>query len=264
MLKTIALISDFGNTDHYVGTMKGVMLSICPEICFVDICHEIAPQDVSHAAFVLKESYPFFPIGTIFLIVVDPGVGSRRKRLIISCEDYTFVLPDNGIIGPVFSRLNRPKVYEITEEEHFLTPASRTFHGRDIFAPVTGRLACGFSPEKFGRRTERFNIHPFPKPVFDRESLNLSGVIVHIDHFGNIVSNISSEDLNVFKDSIDIALGNRSISRIIPSYSDGRPGELVALISSGGFLEIAVAGSSAKELLGVKTGDKIIVRSEKT
>lgn len=255
----ITLLTDFGQQDGFVGTMKGVILGICPNASIVDISHDISPQDVDEAAFVLRNAYTYFPEQTIHVVVVDPGVGSDRRAVIVEVPGHTFVGPDNGVFSPVYHHESDPVVTEITNRAYMLPEISRTFHGRDIFAPAAAHLAAGVKSEAFGDRISDFIPGNATVPVLHEN--RIGGQIQHIDHFGNIITNIPE---SMFTDVTDgktfvIRTGAYGFDRVCTSYADAAAGEPLAILSSAGFLEVAVNGGNAAERLGVKRGDRVEV-----
>lgn len=205
-MKIIALLTDFGYKDNFVGIMKGVILGINPQVNLVDISHGVKPQSIFEAYFLLKNSYKFFPKGTIFVAVVDPGVGSKRKSILIETNDYFFIGPDNGIFSFLESHEIK-NIVHLTNKEYFLKPVSSTFHGRDIFAPAAGFLSKGVSPEELGTLIKSIKRVEIPKPRIEKDKL--VGEIIYIDGFGNLISNISREVFNKFTkgSEFEIAIG---------------------------------------------------------
>ncbi len=224
----ITLTTDFGLTDAYVAAMKGVMLGINPQAKLIDICHTIKPQNIPQAAFVLSMAYRFFPKKTIHLVVVDPGVGSERRAIILRTPSADFVAPDNGVLSyvirqsstkPVPNKVNHQqiklgpelKAVAITKPEFWRSPVSFTFHGRDILAPVAARLSLGFPPIDFGEAITSVTTLPLPHPHRVSDG-SLVGHILHIDNFGNLITNIKSDDLPQKKETITIEVDNQLIS----------------------------------------------------
>lgn len=254
MRRTITLTTDFGLVDPYVGLMKGVILGLNPEVNIVDLCHEVAPQNIVQAAFLLKSSRHFFPSGTIHVVVVDPGVGTRRRAVALKTGDAFFVAPDNGVLSGV---LEDPEAFEavaLTNPRYWHHPISSTFHGRDIFAPVAAHLSLGVSLYEFGEPVSNLITLPFPQPLEKEEEI--IGQVVHIDRFGNLITNIEGSRLP--REDFQIEVGGHCISGLSPSYAEGS--ELLALIGSSGNLEIAVKNGSAAERLNLGAGDKIKVK----
>ena len=256
----ITLITDFGEASVYVGIMKSVLLSINPECHIIDITHHISPQDREEAAFVLKSAHPFFPPDTIHLVVVDPGVGSARKPIIVETARSWFVGPDNGVFSFIFLEDQKKRVWEITNERYFLSPVSSTFHGRDIFAPIAAHISSGVSILEIGKELRDFVQLEGLEPEVHQDMLK--GRIVFIDHFGNLVSNISHKLFTrvVGKNPFQIIVGNRVLRRIYPTYSDAEDGEVFSLFGSSGQLEISVRQGNCQKLLNVSKGLQVSVK----
>lgn len=253
----IALITDFGLKDHYVGVMKGVILSVNPNARIIDISHDISSQDLLDAYFLLSNTYRYFPKGTIFVAIVDPGVGTDRAILAVQTNRYTFLAPDNGLLGFLQKDGTIERIVRVTNRKYFLDPISNTFHGRDIFAPVAGHLSLGVDPGALGNDVDRMERISAPSPKVTREGV-IVGEIVSIDHFGNLVTNIPGDRLPA-ADTIEIRLGKKSIPELSKSYADGKKGELLALVGSTGNLEISVNKGNAERKTGAKVGDVVKV-----
>ncbi|MBN1418308.1 MAG: SAM-dependent chlorinase/fluorinase [Planctomycetes bacterium] len=251
----ITLLTDFGPKDPFIGIMKGVIASIAPDALVIDLCHGVSPHRIEEGAFLLVSSYRFFPPGTIHVAVVDPGVGGRRRILGIRAGGYTFLVPDNGLIGPVLAETGEPvEARTIENASYFLQPVSRTFHGRDIFAPVAAHLARGIPLAGMGAPAAPFLRLSFPSPR--REGAAIVGEVIHVDHFGNLVTNVPiGEDDRV--EAVEIA--GRRIEGLAASYEEGRPGEPLALPGSAGYLEISVRCGRADDMLGVGRGEPVRV-----
>jgi S-adenosylmethionine hydrolase len=261
----VTLTTDFGLNDHFVGTIKGVILKVVPDAEIVDICHTVQAFDILDGALALAHSYPYYPSGTVHLVIVDPGVGSARRPIIASTEEYDFVAPDNGVLSLMYAREERLSVRHISAEHYFLQPLSNTFHGRDIFAPVAGYLAKGVDPEKFGEEITdyvRFNA-PKPKPV---DAKTLRGVVLRVDRFGNLITNFTPPDIPaLFQENapaFKIVVGKKEISSMRPNYAEGAPGEVFAILGSMGYLEIAANRGTAAQLLGVGKGAEVLIAIE--
>lgn len=261
----VTLTTDFGLNDHFVGTIKGVILDIAPEAQIVDICHSVQAFDILDGALALAQAYSYFPSGTVHLVVVDPGVGSARRPILASSERQHFVAPDNGVLSLMYSREERLSVRHVTADHYFLQPLSNTFHGRDIFAPVAGYLAKGVAPEKFGEEITdfvRFNA-PRPKPVDER---TMRGVVLKVDRFGNLVTNFTPHDLpSLFQadpPAFKITVGKREVTSMKSNYAEGAPGEVFALLGSMGYLEISANRASAAQLVGSGKGTEVSVTLE--
>lgn len=253
-MRTIALLTDFGSSDNFVGVMKGVILDINPRLNLVDISHNVKPQDISSAAFLLKGSYRYFPRQTIFLAVVDPGVGSKRNPLIIRSKNYFFVGPDNGVLSLAAKEDGIKEVIAIENKRYFLKPLSDTFHGRDIFAPVCAYLSKGRRCACFGRALDSIRELNIPEPRIDKN--RLKGEVIYIDRFGNLITNI---DKNLFipftqNKNFKIRIKDRELDSVATSYQAVKAGRLLAVFGSFGFLEISINGGSARNSLGAKKG----------
>ncbi|MBS7614647.1 S-adenosyl-l-methionine hydroxide adenosyltransferase family protein [Candidatus Bathyarchaeota archaeon] len=259
----ITLLSDFGLKDPYVAEMKAVILSICPEASIVDISHEVNKYDKRIGAYMLARAAPLFPKGTIHVAVVDPEVGTKRKPIIITTKHHLYVGPDNGLLILSAEKEGIGKVYEITNKNYMLRNISRTFHGRDIFSPAAAYLALGISASDFGPEISEIIKPSFSQPkVRGQEVL---GEVLHVDKFGNIVTNISSEHLKRIgvkeEETLTIMLKNSKIAmKWCSSYSEVPIGTPLLIEGSGGFLEVAVNQGDASKLLGAKSGDKIVLR----
>jgi S-adenosylmethionine hydrolase len=266
----IALTTDFGLVDGYVGTMKGVILGICPEVTLVDISHEIRPQAVQQAAYVLSMATPYFPPGTVHLVVVDPGVGSERRPIVVQSERATYVAPDNGALSLVLSQERACLAIHIriTESRYRLPLISATFHGRDIFAPVAAHLACGVEPHEMGDPLPLSDLVVLPSLQPKRQPDGTwRGEVLHIDRFGNLITNcrvpippgIASGAL-VPELQPSIRVGGEQIVGLSHTYADVEPGELVSYVGSSGYLEIAIREGNAAARLGVDVGDPVQIK----
>lgn len=257
----ITLTTDFGITDPYVGTMKGVILSINPQATIVDITHQIGPQDIIGGSFALSIAYSFFPKGTIHIAVIDPGVGGPRRPILIETPQYFFIGPDNGIFSFILTTGDVKKVFETTNSSYFLPNLSATFHGRDIFAPVAAHLSTGTPPACFGDPIEDSVIINFPEPVIISET-EVEGEVIHIDRFGNLITNLPRRSIekNIGKSSFWAEMKATAISRHLPAYGFAEEGELFCLFGSSGFLEVSVKNGSAREVLDAQKGDRIRIK----
>jgi S-adenosylmethionine hydrolase len=256
----ITLTTDFGTNDHFVGAMKGVILDIVPDAQIIDICHSVQAFDVLDGALTISQAYSYFPNRTVHLVVVDPGVGTGRRPILASCDKYHFVAPDNGVLSLVYAREERMHVRHITSEHYFLQPVSNTFHARDIFSPVAAYLAKEVDSLKFGDEVEdyvRFNA-PRPKAV---DQNKLRGVILKVDRFGNLITNITPQDAPMlFGDTakkFKILVGSREITEMHDAYAEGAPGEVFCVLGSMGFLEIAANRGAAAQLTGAGKGTDV-------
>ncbi len=257
MRPLIALLSDFGSRDHYAGTMKGVMMGICPELSLVDITHSVRPHDVLEGALQLAAACRYFPPGTIFLAVVDPGVGSSRRGLAAEAGDYRFVAPDNGLLTAVFQEMPPRKIVELTERRYARPTVSRTFEGRDRFAPAAAWLARGIQLSALGRTLPSCQQIDIPRP--EVTTTTLRGVVLLVDHFGNLVTNIDRRAFEALARDHPVSLtaGGHAIGGVVATYADIRPGEVCALFGSTDHLEIAANGGSAEAALALTRGARI-------
>ncbi len=252
-LLPIALITDFSVRDPFAGIMKGVIAQINQTILTIDITHEIENHSVRHAKFVLNNCLDYFPKGTVFCVVVDPGVGSERKCLAIKTKDYFFIGPDNGVFGPVFERYSDYEVREITNPSLMLDEKSQTFHGRDIFAPVSAHLANGINFEDVGPKAEKFLQLGSVLP--EKNIYGIKGRIEYVDHFGNAITNISIKDLEE-KRPKHFKVKSKT-ARFVNNYAEGEKGELCCLISSGNSLEFFIRNSSAAREHSLQCDDEV-------
>jgi S-adenosylmethionine hydrolase len=260
----VTLTTDFGVTDAYVAMMKGVILSINPCAKVIDVTHQIRAGSISQAAALILETFPFFPPGTVHVGVVDPGVGTDRRLIALRARSHWFVGPDNGIFGPVFKGDRGALVVHLTETKYFLPHVTRTFHGREIFAPVAAHLSLGVSLEKMGKIIKSPVKLDLPAPHEDENALN--GQVIRIDNFGNIISNIPSVVLGKFLGTAVpcIQVGNLVIKKLSSTYAEAEEGEPLALINSSDLLEVAVNMGRACEYLGADTDEIIGTRVKVT
>ena len=252
----IALTTDFGQADWYVGVMKGVLLAGSPGCRPVDVCHAIPPGDVRAGAFCLLNSVPYFPAGTIHVAVVDPGVGSARRALVAQAGGHYFVGPDNGIFSFILERLSPWRAVAAEEERWALKPISTTFHGRDLFAPLAAALLNGHKIEELGTRLEDPVLLSFPRPRRIKDG-RIQAEIIHVDRFGNLVTNLRREDPAKPDGPLRVSVAGAVIDGPRRCYEEAAEGELLLLWGSGGYLEISVCGGSAQTVLQAKVGDKV-------
>jgi S-adenosyl-L-methionine hydrolase (adenosine-forming) len=252
----VTLLTDFGTADYFVGAVKGVILTINPHVSIVDITHEIPPQDIEAGAFTLLTCYRDFPAGTIHMAVVDPGVGSARRPIVVSAGSYYFIGPDNGLFSYVLDREPSPQTFHVTAREYFREEPSSTFHGRDIFAPVAAALSKGVKPAQLGPQIEDEVRLPPLLPV-KRSDGKVEGRIIHIDRFGNCITNLTRADLQA---STTLLVNQTVIKTFRQFYADddGSKNQIFAIWGSAGFLELSINGSSAAARLKVKRGDSVI------
>lgn len=241
--------------------MKGVAAGICPDCAFIDITHGIAPHDVTHGALELGATYQYFPKGTVFLAIVDPGVGSDRRGLAVESPDYRFVAPDNGLLTVVLDREREVRIVELTESRFFLPTVSRTFEGRDRFAPCAAWLAAGTPLGDLGRAVTspvRLNM---PRPIC--EETRIVGEVLRIDHFGNVLTNIDRGSLAALaaRGTVEAEAHGREHIRVVMTYADIKSGEVALLLGSSDYAELAARSTSAAELLGVRAGDSVVCRA---
>jgi S-adenosylmethionine hydrolase len=249
--RLITLLTDFGTRDAFVGIMKGVILGINPAVTLVDLSHEVPPQDIPVGALLLRSAAAFFPPGTIHVAVVDPGVGSARRALLIETSRAFFIGPDNGLLSLAVPAEAAIRIVQLTSMQYFLTPCSDTFHGRDVFAPVAAHLSLGVSTEQFGppiSTLERLRL-----PAIEREGTTLVGRVIYIDHFGNVTTNVTEVDLRPFsRETLLVSIDRVQIRGVANSYASAGVGAPVALINSWGMLEIAVRNGSAAQRFGIQ------------
>ncbi|HYP13793.1 MAG TPA: SAM-dependent chlorinase/fluorinase [Bryobacteraceae bacterium] len=247
------MTTDFGLRDHFVGVMKGVILGICREAEIIDISHEVQPFSIAQGAFLVAEACRFFPPGTIHIVVVDPGVGTARRPILVQARDQYFVGPDNGVLAMAYTGV--PHVARhITAQDYFLQPLSRTFHGRDIFAPLAARLAMGLGPDEVGPEIEDVF-----RPAFDAPQ-RLSrrtwcGTVLHTDHFGNLITNFHSRefgDLQLLP--FELAIGTEHLDNFALTYAEIQPRSLALMLGSSGYYDVAANQGSAAKILGCGPG----------
>jgi S-adenosyl-L-methionine hydrolase (adenosine-forming) len=256
----ITLTTDFGLNDHFIGTMKGVILSIEPEAEIVDICHSVQAFDVLDGALTISQAYSYFPSSTVHMVIVDPGVGTARRPLIVTSERHHFVAPDNGVLSLIYQKEQRLSARHVTADHYYLQPISQTFHARDIFSPVAAYLAKGVDPGKFGDEVSDFVKFAAPKPKAANEN-TLRGVVLKVDRFGNLITNITPQDAPMLfaeqPPAFKIVVGKREITEIKSAYALGAPGEVFGILGSMGYLEIAANRGAAAQILGVNRGTDV-------
>ena len=251
----IALLTDFGLTDHYVAAMKGVVLGICPDVALLDITHDIAPQDVLGAALELEAVAPYLPAGSVVVGVVDPGVGSARRGVVIEARGLRFVGPDNGLFSLAIGRDELMAAVEITNRAFTLGSISRTFEGRDRFAPVAAWAALGTAIDAFGPAvTDPVTLAMPPTTVTSR---GIEGVVLRVDRFGNVITNIRRDEIAAIGEAPTVAVADARIDALSTTYAAAAPGALCALIGSTDRLEISINGGNAAASLGVTRGSRV-------
>jgi S-adenosylmethionine hydrolase len=255
----IALLSDFGTSDHYAGAMKGVILGICPDVTLVDITHGVPPHDVLAGALELAAASKYFPAGTIFVALVDPGVGSGRRGIAVDTGDYRFVAPDNGVLTAVLRETPARKIIEITERRYARPTVSRTFEGRDRFAPAAAWLAKGIQLSALGRAVTDVQRLEIPAPEIGTDAIR--GVVLRVDRFGNLVTNIDRKAIERLGQASGLAIdaGGQHIARLVATYAELPADGVGALFGSTDHLELAAPSSSAAERLGLTRGAAVTV-----
>ena len=256
----ITLTTDYGTNDHLVGTLKGVILKINPDVTIVDITHEVAPYDVLDGALAIASAYRYFPARTIHVVIVDPGVGTERRPLLVSGETQYFVAPDNGVLSLVYEQETALLVRHATAEHYFLQPVSKTFHGRDIFAPVAGWLSKGWQSASMGEEINDYKRFALPKPkAADGVT---QGTVLRMDHFGNLITNFRPDDMPdgaLKSGTLKMQVNGKEVKRLVETFAQGEPGEPVALVGSSGFIEIAVNKGNAARVVGAGRGATVVV-----
>jgi S-adenosyl-L-methionine hydrolase (adenosine-forming) len=256
----ITLTTDYGTNDHLVGVLKGVILKINPDVQIVDITHQITPFDLLDGALAITSAYPYFPPKTIHVVVVDPGVGTERRPLLVSGQNQYFIAPDNGVLSGVYEKEQNFIVRHLTAEHYFLHPVSKTFHGRDVFAAVAGWLSKNWAPASMGEDVTDFKRFAMPRPK-ESEGL-LKGVVLKVDSFGNLITNFRAEDLSpqaVEKGEVNLQVGSHPVTRLVPTFASGNNGEAIAYVGSSGYLEIGVNKGNAARALGIGRGTPVLL-----
>ena len=261
-MRLITLLTDFGGKDPYVGVMKGVVYGINPGARIVDLCHEVPPQDIREAAFILNSSYKYFPQGTIHVVVVDPGVGSGRKIICLKTSDFLFLAPDNGVLTFIKRKERIEKIVEVSNRQYFLEEVSQTFQGRDIFAPVAAHLSRGMELTELGSRISSLKELKISRARFSDQGLE--GEVIYIDRFGNLITSITRVDLKKLEERLPykrvrIAIGGREIHKINKSYAESKQGDLLAILGSSNHLEISLNQGNAQRTLGLDRGEKVLI-----
>lgn len=249
----VTLTTDFGLADHYVGAMKGVILGICPRAHIVDISHQVRPFEIAEGAYVIAQAYRCYPPKTVHVVVVDPGVGTARRPILLEAAGQCFIAPDNGVLAMVYGA-EKSKVRLISNERLFRHPVSRTFHGRDIFSPVGARVAAGLSPACVGEPIDDYLRPAFQKPQRTGKR-TWTGVILKIDRFGNIVTNFHTDDFpGLEQRNFAMRIGPREIGVLVRSYAESSPGEVFLIVGSSGYFEVSVNQGSAAQAIGCEQG----------
>ena len=257
--RIVTFTTDFGLSDAFAGILHGVVLNIHPETTIVDITHAITSYDLFEGAWTIAQAYRFFPPRTVHVVVVDPGVGSERRPIIAETDDYIFVAPDNGVLSLIEARESKFSVRHVTADRYFLHPVSQTFHGRDIFAPVGGWLSKGVAPSEFGAEISDYIRLTLPK--VEHVGDGLRGVVLKVDKFGNLITNIGELDAPALfghsVPSLNILIAGETITHVCHSYAEGGDEELFAIVGSSGYLEIAARQASAAENLAAGVGTPV-------
>lgn len=257
----ITLTTDYGTTDHLVGTIKGAILNIQPEAQLVDINHHVQPFDLLDGALAIAAAYRYFPPRTVHLVVVDPGVGTPRRPILVTGGQHYFVAPDNGVLSAVYEREPSLTVRHVSAEHYFLRPLSPTFHGRDVFAPVAAWLTKNWQPASFGEEISDYVRFALPKPK--AADGKVRGVVLRVDHFGNLMTNLTPEDVPqaVAQGRLKMRVGSKEVTRVAQTYMQGEPNEPIVVLGSSGYLEVSVNRGSAARLLGVQRGAEVVVEN---
>lgn len=257
----ITLTTDYGTNDHLVGTLKGVILKINPEVTLVDITHNVTPFDLLDGALSIGAAYSYFPPKTIHLVVVDPGVGTERRPLLVSANNQYFIAPDNGVLSVIYEREQANMVVRHANAEHYyLQPVSKTFHGRDIFAPVAAWLSKGWQTPSMGDEIQDFKRFTLPRPK--QSDGAVKGVVLRADAFGNLITNFRAEDLPesaLNGGALKLQVGTQAVTRLVETFARGNNGEPIAYVGSSGYVEIAVNKGNAARALGIGRGAAVVL-----
>jgi S-adenosyl-L-methionine hydrolase (adenosine-forming) len=256
----ITLTTDYGTNDHLVGVLKGVILNINPEVNIVDITHSILAHDILDGALTLSQAYKYFPSKTIHLVVVDPGVGTARRPILVAGDTHYFVAPDNGVLSAIYDQSESLYVWNITSEHYFRQPVSNTFHGRDIFAPVAAWLSKSWQTASFGEEITDFVRFAIPKPKVSGNTTK--GIVLRVDNFGNLITNVTAEDVPALiapGAKFTIRVGNATVTKIVPTFAQGAAGETFAIVGSSGYVEICVNKGNAARAVGAGRGAEVTV-----
>jgi len=256
----ITLTTDYGTNDHLVGVLKGVILKINPDAHIIDITHQVTPFDLLDGALSIAAAYSYFPPRSIHVVIVDPGVGTERRPILVSAQYHYFLAPDNGVLSGIYEKEHPFVVRHITSEHYFLQPVSKTFHGRDVFAPVAAWLSKNWQPASMGEEITDFKKFAMPKPK-EADGV-LKGVVLKVDAFGNLITNFRVDDLPanaVEKGEVRLQIGGHLVTKVVPTFAQGAAGEAVAYIGSSGFLEVAMNKGSAARTLGLGRGTPVLL-----
>jgi S-adenosylmethionine hydrolase len=256
----ITLTTDYGTGDHLVGVMKGVILSINPEVQIVDITHGVLAHDILDGALTIGQAYNYFPPKTIHVVVVDPGVGTPRRPILVASDQHYFVAPDNGVLSAVYDQTEALYAWHITSEHYFRNPISNTFHGRDVFAPVAAWLSKSWQTSAFGDPITDFTRFGIPKPKANGNTIK--AVVLKVDNFGNLITNVKAEDapaLTAADGKFTIRVGSGEVKKVLQTFAQGTPGEAFGVIGSSGYLEISLNKGNAARSLGAVRGAEVTV-----
>ena len=259
----ITLTTDYGLNDHLVGTLKGVILKINPEATIVDITHGVAPFDLLDGALAIGSAYGYFPARTIHVVVIDPGVGTERRPLLVSADNQYFVAPDNGVLSLIYERDANAVVRHATAEHYYLQPVSKTFHGRDVFAPIAAWLTKGWQTASMGEEITDYKKLAMPKPKASDGVVK--GIVMRVDAFGNLITNFRVEDLPesaLTNGEVKLQVGTQAVSRMVPTFANGNAGEPVAYVGSSGYIEIGVNKGNASRTMSIGRGTAVVLESK--
>jgi S-adenosylmethionine hydrolase len=252
----LTLTTDFGLSDHYVGAMKGVILGICPAARIVDITHEIAPYDITEGAYTIAQAYGTFPKKTVHVVVVDPGVGTARRPILVEAAGQYFIGPDNGVLSMIYGR-EKHKIRLIANERYFRQPVSQTFHGRDIFAPVAAHVAAGVLPSRMGKAIDDYLRPAFQRPVQVGKRM-WNGQVLKVDRFGNLITNYHVDEFpDLVRRPFLFGVGPAQVEVLARNYAETGPGEVFAIVGSSGYYEISVREASAARATGCASGSPV-------
>jgi len=256
----VTLTTDYGTNDHLVGVMKGVLLTINPDVAVVDITHGVIAHDILDGALAIGQAYKYFPPKTIHVVVVDPGVGTERRPILVASDQHYFVAPDNGVLSSVYDQTEALHVWHIISEHYFRQPISKTFHGRDIFAPVAAWLSKSWQTSAFGEAITDFTRFAIPRPKTTGNTVR--GVVLRVDQFGNLITNLRVEDVPALASAdgkCAIKAGSAVVTKIVGTFAEGASGEAVGVVGSSGYLEICVNKTNAARTLGIGRGTEVTV-----
>ena len=256
----ITLTTDYGTNDHLVGVLKGVILKINPEVTIVDITHNITPFDLLDGALAIGSAYAYFPARTVHVVVVDPGVGTERRPLLVTADNQYFVAPDNGVLSTIYEREHNVVVRHANAEHYYLQPVSKTFHGRDVFAPIAAWLTKGWQTASMGDEIQDYKKFALPKPKPADNALK--GVVLRIDSFGNLITNFRTEDLPeaaLKEGKINLQAGGQAVARLVDTFASGNNGEAIAYMGSSGYLEIGINKGNAARTMNIGRGAAVVL-----